>query len=174
MNQTLSHCHYLLKNMLSIFSVLLVLMYASPSYAFPSGGDEIMFGDSDSIVSDTELSDIRGGFQTSSGMVVDIGLVTHTMVDGLTVAHQQVNIDPTNVQDVELLQNLVVVDATSVTVSKLPINSIAQISTVVQNTRNNVVIDNITSLNIDVTNVSRFSVQTQLPLFNHQLIGALD
>lgn len=138
-----------------------------------AGNDDLLFADDTALVSDDELGDIRGGFLTSGGMIIDIGLVTQTVVNGVLVSEQSTSLNPDQVTNIQSLQTIATIDANNVVISNLDLNSVSQIVSVVQNSRNNVVVDSITLLNIDVGNVSGFLDQTRTGLIDHQLVNAL-
>lgn len=140
--------------------------YPQPVY------EEAEFADAQTVANDS-LKEVRGGFLTSSGMMVDVGLITRTLVDGVLVEQTRVNIGHPGNIDPSSLQTLVQVDDNGATVSKLGLGDIPQIVNVIQNNQNNVVIDNAAILNVDVTNASSFTIQMQEPLFNHQLVQGL-
>lgn len=115
------------------------------------------------VVSNEELSDIRGGFLTSSGMILDLGLTTQTLVNGNTV--QQTVLSPEALKNVDpaTLRTLVRVTEGGASAEPLTTSDVPEIVNVIQNEANNVKIDQITSLNIDVQNVQQFKLQIQAP-----------
>lgn len=131
------------------------------------------FEDSEEVVDNAQLSEIRGGFITSNGMQIDVGLVTRTIVDGLILSESRFNNDQLANIDPAELQTLVQVNPNGANVRQLGLEDIPQVITVIQNNTNNVTIDSLTILNLDVTNASKFNVQLQTPLFNHQAVAAL-
>lgn len=115
------------------------------------------------VVSNEDLSNIRGGFITSSGMVLDLGLATETIVNGITV--QSTTLSPEALKNVDpsTLRTLVRVTEGGANAEKLNLDNVPEIVNVIQNEASNVKIDQITSLNIDVQNVQQFKLQLQTP-----------
>jgi hypothetical protein len=126
------------------------------------------------LVSNHELDTIRGGFLMSNGMVVDIGLFTQTIIDGVVVDEMMFKESDLAAVNSYALQKIIEVNGSGSSVSKLTLSDVPQLLTVIQNSRDNVVINNATVLNIDVTNASRFLFQTQIPLINHQIVNGLN
>ena len=134
--------------------------------------DEAMFLASEAV-DDSELSEIRGGFITSSGMVIDVGLVTQTIVNGLVVENSSFSAEQLATISSQELQTLIQVNRSGgADIKKLGLDDIPQIITAIQNTSNNAEIHNFTILNVDVTNVAGFLQQVQTPIINFQNITA--
>lgn len=123
-------------------------------------------------VSSEDLGEIRGGFMTSNGMMIDIGLETRSIVDGVTVEHSNIkNLENIKTDD---LQRLVQVNNATQSAKKLNLTDVPNLLTIIQNSRNDVKIDSFAIMNIDVSNSARFTLQTQAPeLFNVQMINNL-
>lgn len=129
--------------------------------------------DEAALVSNEELSGMRGGFVTSNGLILDLGLATQTIVNGTIVEQTELSPEALRNVDPQTLRTLVRVNETTTTTSKLGLDDIPEIVTIIQNDSNNVKIDQITALNIDVKNVQSFTTQTQTPGLNFSAIMAL-
>lgn len=124
-------------------------------------------------ISNDNLENIRGGFMTSNGMLIDIGLFSQTILNGVIIDEHSIDKKDLASINTQELQRIIKVNETGGSVSTLQLSDTPQLLTVIQNSQNNAMINNATILNIDVSNTNRFLFQVQMPLINHQIINGL-
>lgn len=126
-------------------------------------------GEDAQMVSNADLSEMRGGFISAGGFTLNFGLTTTTTIDGMVQSTLNLTSDtlhgavPTN------LQQLIQTGQKNQAVT--PANVANNVLTVVQNTANNQVIQNSNVLNMTVNNVNTFRFQQAL--FNSRLSGVM-
>lgn len=109
-------------------------------------------------VSDDTLSGMRGGFISVSGLQINFGLYSQTMVNNNIVSNLTISTDglngilPGNLQQLIQTGNS---NQAGVSSSSVPIN----VLTVVQNTTDNQIIQNANILDITVSNISAYRDQ---------------
>ncbi len=110
---------------------------------------------------------------TSNGMILDIGLFTQTILNGVVIDEHSIEAKDLFATSAQNLQKIIKVNEVGSSVSTLKLSDVPQLLTIIQNSQNNAVINNATILNIDVANTARFTFQTQMPLINHQIVSGL-
>lgn len=124
-------------------------------------------------VSNNELSDIRGGFIDAGGMRIDFGLTTRTIVNGVVEREVTINTNgsSTSLKPSELQQVIQIGDKNVALPGE--IKNIPGLLTVIQNNVDNTVIQNVNMLNVKVTNLSSYQLQTMVPLLNQGNISSI-
>lgn len=126
---------------------------AWPALAGEVFGNEESF-DAASAVSDEELAGMRGGFLTAGGLFIDFAINTRTLVDG--VLQNELAINTQNIQNTSSgdLHQLITVSQDGI--NKQALNDIinnTSLLNVLQNSRNNTVIQTISTLDITASNL---------------------
>ncbi len=126
------------------------------------------------VVSNDILKETRGAFITSSGLIVDFGLITQTIVDSEVINQSEIigNTDAIKALNAKDLQQLITVTGDEVSVQGISSDSLPAILTVIQNSANDKVIQNLTTLNLDVSNLRAFKNQALTPILNNQSVFA--
>lgn len=128
--------------------------------------DEVLFAQSD-IVDDESLGQIRGGFVTSNGMVIDIGIVRETYVGGNIVDQVSYSSKGVAAKDFSGYQRHVQINEIGESsVSGLDSTDLPSFVTVIQNSANNIAIQNLNVIDLEVSNVQAFKHQGLVPVLN--------
>ncbi len=122
-------------------------------------------------VSNEDLSEMRGAFVSSNGMVIDFGLVTQTVINGNPVSQLEITSGQLNQINPSDLQKLIQVTEQSVDVRQLGIDDLPGVLTVIQNSANDQLIQNFNILNLEVENLGNFRSQALVPQINDALIN---
>lgn len=123
---------------------------------------------------DTTLDTMRGGFITSNGMHIDFQLVTRSMVDNAILQETMIDSRALNNIDLNSLRTIVQVgDQNLSSLSAADVLQNPQVLSVIQNTLNDKVIQNLSVLDVNVTNVRNFNIQALVPIIDNQAVSAL-
>lgn len=97
---------------MSIATAIATISVSAPAYASEDGGDDAMF--SGAIVSDTELSDQRGGF-AFAGMDIKLGADIRTFLENELVLHTVITINENGYNRVQTISGaLTLADADTI------------------------------------------------------------
>lgn len=135
--------------------------------------DEDMGFDVASTVSDEELSTQRGGFITMGGMMIEFGLTTRTIIDGIT--QNDISISSESLQQItpEALRQVTQIGPNNNIAALDALANNPGLLNVIQNSSNDKLIQNLSTLDIDVSNVSNFREQQLTGLVDFQAVEAL-
>jgi len=157
--------------LLGLLSVLIIdagtpVFARDYSSAAVDEGDEIFFDEEP--VGDEELDDMRGGFVTSNGMIIDFAFSANTLIDG-----QLINQIVLNTADVAAnagtLQRIIQVgEGNQAFNGTSAINNLPNVLTIVQNNLDNLTIQQLNVLDLTVQNMSNFISQSVRPEIDFQ------
>lgn len=144
---------------------MLIMSAATPAVAFQDSpnvsdnGFDVLFNDAQSL-NDDELDNMRGGFITSNGMLIDFVFSTNTLVDGQLINQVVINsADPSTLNGSlnNSLQKIIQVgDGNSAFSEGVDINSLPNVLTIVQNNLNDLTIQQLNILDLSVKNFNNF------------------
>jgi len=133
--------------------------------SFAEPVSEASFETASASTDDATLSDMRGGFVTVGGLMINFGLISQTAVDHNIVANLNVNSNGLTGNLPQTLQQLIQTGGSNqaaVTPSAMPIT----VLTIVQNTANNTLIQNYNQLDLSVSNLGAAFAARQLSFGN--------
>ncbi len=162
----------------SAATVALLLSLAMPAHAFiddvpDSGADAEAFFGAENKVSDEELSGMRGAYIDANGLEVNFTLTTQTIIDGRVVHEVRLTPQVTPTFNVNDLSKLVRVGEGNIAYPQELLNDANRIMTVIQNTNDNTVIQNLNLLDLEVDNVQDFYNQQMTGMVNFSAVRAL-
>lgn len=151
---------------LSLLSVLLALV--SPSVTFADGFNS-------SPLSNKELSQIRGGYLMAGGLLIDFSINTKTIIDDVTVRDLQIASTLQNqpALDNSNLQKVIQVGQNNSAIPQELLDRLPTIATIIQNSEDNKVIQNLNTLNINVQNAAVFNSGNLSGVINNSTINSL-
>jgi hypothetical protein len=153
----------------------LALASAGPVLAEPETLDELQ------AVNDRELDSMRGGYASSGGLEISFGIEQAVFIDGILQAVTTFNSGSAtgNLPDPRVVgQNTGLISASGVQLvlgGLAPMDTEAvrsHLFTVVQNSQDNKIIDNITQINATVSSLGIYREMNLLSSLQHQLINA--
>ena len=129
--------------------------------------------DTATAVSDEELSTQRGGFITMGGMLIEFGLTTRTLVDG--VAQNDISINSENLQQItpDALRQVTQIGGGNNVGTLDALANNPGLLNVIQNSSNDKLIQNLSNLDIGVSNVATFKDQALTAIVDFQAVSAL-
>jgi hypothetical protein len=136
-------------------------------FAFTSVTANAMVFDNSEPMNDEELSNIRGGFVTSTGLQIDFGITNQIIVDSKViseVAFQERNLSSLQNSD---LQKRVEITNDGTNVSSLNLQNVPAFLSVIQNNVDNKLIQNFTLMDLNVSNIQAYKMVAMTPLLNY-------
>ncbi len=155
---------------LGILSVL-AIDAATPACAFyePAAFDanQHLYSNKKPIAKE-ELENLRGGFVTSNGMVIDFAFSANTLVDGQLINQVVLN-TAALAGNAGSLRSILQVGEGNVAFSNASdMNMLPNVLTVVQNNLDNLTLQQLNILDLSVKNMSNFANQAITPEINFQ------
>jgi predicted phage tail protein len=153
----------------------MVLAAAGPALAGPELLDELQ------AVNDRELDSMRGGYASSGGLEISFGIEQAVFIDGILQAVTTFNSASVagNLPNSRLVgQNTGLISASGVQlvlggVASMDAEAIrSNLITVVQNSQDNTIIDNITQINATVSSLGIYREMNLLSSLQQQLINS--
>lgn len=158
----------------ALISGLALSALASPPYQLGFAAmTEEAFDDFDSAfhaenrVEDNELSKMRGGFLVN-GLQIDFALTTQTIIDGVLRKEVKVESNQPNSIPEGGLHTLVQVGTNNKAIPLEQFAGVPAIINVVQNSKDNTVIQNLTLLDMEVSNLTLLRTRALVPQINYQ------
>lgn len=111
-------------------------------------------------VNEEGLDDIRGAYIASNGITIDFGFMTQTLVDGVIVSGNFFGQNP------ESSGQLVQISDNGISVKELEVGGLASFVTIIQNSSDNRLIQQLNMLDIDIKNFQGFRNQSIVPTIN--------
>lgn len=127
-----------------------------------------------SPLSNRELANIRGGYLMAGGMLIDFSIDTKTFIDSVEVRNLQIvstanqqALDPSN------LQKVIQIGQNNAAIPKELLDNLPSIATIIQNSDDNKVIQNLNTLNLNVQNAAVFDSGNLGSVLNNSTINSL-
>lgn len=164
-----NHCfkHFLL-GLASFF----IMDAATPAFSFyyasPTISKSGNFLANEEPIGDAELDNMRGGFITGSGIVIDFAFSANTLIDGKLINQMVLNTADiaTNARS---LRNIIQVgEGNSAFNSAADISALPNVLTVVQNNLDNLTIQQVNLLDLTIQNMSNYTKQAFIPEIDFQ------
>ena len=159
--------HY--KKLFLASTITLMMGVASPAAAFQDspntlgGSFDTTFNEAPTL-SDGELDEMRGGFITSNGMLIDFIFSTNTLVDGELINQVVLNsADPTSSLNSSLHKIVQIGDGNSAFSEAVDVASLPNVLTIVQNNLSDLTIQQVNLLDLSVKNFDNYIQQNVAP-----------
>lgn len=124
------------------------------------------------MLSDHEMETLRGGGIMAGGMIMDFSLFQKTLINGELQAELQLDSNEIMSQlDMQDMHRLIEVGNGNVPLSS--VQDIPGIVTVIRNSADDSLIQNMGDLNLDVSNIAAVRQGAITPLLEFQIIGAM-
>ena len=116
-------------------------------------------------LSDAELDNLRGGFVLGNGTIVDFAFTSSTFLDGQSVSEVTLNSINPGTLDSDLLKSIVQLGSNN---TVLEAGSLPNAITIIQNSFDNVKIQQFNILDLSIKNYGNFVRQQIVPELNFQ------
>ena len=165
-----------------LLSLCLLLMAGNTCFGIgpTTAGEDRFRPDEWTAVSDEQLADTRGGFDTNAGLTVSFGIIRSVMVNGDLVTQTSFNLpDVTRISSEQArLASAAISEAGLIQIgtgNKLEamISSQLASSTVIQNSLNNQSIQTLTIINTGVNSLRLLKELNTQTVLNDALLGAI-
>lgn len=124
---------------------------------------ETLFNEEQSL-NDEELDDLRGGFITSNGMIIDFALSTNTLVNGQLINQVLLNSVDQSAISTTSLQNIIQIgDGNSAFSDTIDLAALPNVLTIIQNNLNDITLQQVNLLDLSVKNFDNFIHQNIAP-----------
>jgi hypothetical protein len=128
------------------------------------GGGDVIFAQ-EAKLSDVELDDLRGGFVMSNGTIIDFAFTSTTFLDGKSINEVSLDsLDPSSLNN-DALKSIVQIGSNNKVIES---GSLPNAITIIQNSHDDVKIQQFNVLDLAVENFGNFVRQQIVPELNFQ------
>jgi|GEM_PF-4644561 len=146
---------------------ILIMDAGSPAYATNNDSD-ILFNKEQSL-NDKELDEMRGGFLTSNGLIIDFAFSTSTLIDGQLINQIILNSSDPSLTSATSLRNIIQAgEGNSAFSGKIDVNTLPNVLTIIQNNLNDLTIQQVNLLDLSIKNFDNYLQQSVAPEIDFQ------
>lgn len=124
-------------------------------------------------LSNNELSEVRGAYLNAGGLLIEFGMSSTTLIDGIVQRDIQFGTSSGETIDSSQIKQVIQVGDNNAQIPQEVIDGLPDMVTIIQNSEDNRVIQNITNLDVQVSNARVYFDGNLSTAISNSAIGAL-